>query len=152
MCSYSQLWLKHSIWTKIPFWFFFLTLCVKLQWTARNPVLKGRGKSSLKRHSGVKRAVCRHLCMTTKSFQRMVLWRFGVYFPKQNLVDVQSRISSSQKLTRCCFMRLKDAVEHLWAPVLPFFLDFVVEESDSPPYKKIWTIAWKRAGWQDAHL
>lgn len=73
---------------------FFLTLCVKLQRTARNPVIKGVGKYSLKHHSGVKRAVFRYPCMTTKSFHQMVLWRFGV-------VDVQSRIFSLQKFTRC---------------------------------------------------
>lgn len=47
-----------------------------------------------------------------------ILWRFGVLFPKQYLVDVQSRISSIQKLTRCYFMTLEDAVKR--APVLPF--------------------------------
>ena len=88
---------------------------MKLQRTERNPVIKGVGKYSLKHHSGVKPAVFRHPCMTIKSFHWVVLWRFGVYFPKQYLVDVQSHISSLQKLTRCSFMMLEYDVDR--APV-----------------------------------
>lgn len=60
-------------------------------------------------------------------------------FPNTSFVDVQSRISSFQKLARCYFMTLKDAAER--APVLPFFVDYVkfntVEESISPQSKKL---------------
>lgn len=69
----------------------------------------------------------------------MVLWRFGVYFPKQCLVDVQSHISALHKPTRCDFMRPEDAVER--APVLPCFVDYIklnmAEESGSPQYKNL---------------
>lgn len=100
---------------------FVLTLSVTRQRTARNPVRNRKRHYSLKHHSVLKRAVSRHPCMTTKSFL-FTGWCCGdlvFYFPKQYLVDVQSRIASLQKLTRCYFMALEDAVER--APVFPFF-------------------------------